>query len=139
MERNCKRCNAPFITYPSKTKKGHGRFCSKRCRGFGQYKEALVNRFWRSVAITKSCWIWRGGKRSPRYGGFFTEYGNEYVHRAAWRLMRGRIPEGRKILHTCDNGFCVNPDHLFLGSQRDNMADCIGKGRFYFNTKGRPR
>jgi len=52
------------------------------------------------------------------------------AHRLAWRLSRGEIPYGMQVLHKCDNGLCINPDHLFLGTQKDNVDDCIRKGRF---------
>lgn len=51
------------------------------------------------------------------------------AHRFAWMLRHGAIDDGVKILHRCDNPPCVNPDHLFAGSQRDNILDCYAKGR----------
>lgn len=73
------------------------------------------------------CWLWTRGR-----GGFNCAYGHmnrEYVHRIAWRLWRGTIPEGIQVLHKCDVPLCFNPDHLFLGTQLDNMRDQISKGR----------
>lgn len=52
-----------------------------------------------------------------------------YAHRLSWESARGPIPTGLKVLHICDNPRCVNIDHLFLGTQKDNIADCIAKGR----------
>jgi len=57
-------------------------------------------------------------------------------HRKAWILANGPIPDGLYVLHKCDNGKCVNVDHLFLGTQLDNVRDCMAKGRG--NRIGRP-
>ena len=76
------------------------------------------------------CWLWMaaGGRYYGRLG-----WGKRWLtiaaHRAAWELFRGPIPEGMKVLHKCDVTWCVNPDHLFLGTQRDNVYDCMAKGR----------
>jgi hypothetical protein len=51
------------------------------------------------------------------------------THRAAWLLYRGEVPEGQSVLHSCDVPSCVNPDHLFLGSQQDNLSDMARKNR----------
>lgn len=53
-----------------------------------------------------------------------------YAHRVAWELTYGPIPNGLRVLHTCDNPRCVNPGHLMLGTQSDNIADSMRKGRF---------
>src|SRR4030095_5152697 len=53
-----------------------------------------------------------------------------YAHRVAWQLYRGEIPIGLLVLHRCDTPLCVNPDHLFLGTTRDNALDCVAKGRW---------
>lgn len=80
------------------------------------------------------CWIWQGGKSNKSGYGAFTmgvghvEKGN-YAHRASWWLFRGPIPKGMLVLHRCDVKLCVNPDHLFLGSHADNVADKVRKGR----------
>ena len=55
-----------------------------------------------------------------------------YAHRVAWMLAHGPIPRGMNVLHRCDVPRCVNPDHLFLGTQHDNVRDMIAKGRARF-------
>jgi hypothetical protein len=74
------------------------------------------------------CWLWIGRTRIG-YGRF--DIGDKviYAHRLAWELYRGPIPEGLHVCHDCDTPCCVNPDHLFLGTQKDNMQDKIKKGR----------
>lgn len=57
------------------------------------------------------------------------------AHRAAWVRANGAIPSGMVVCHKCDNGLCVNVEHLFLGSMADNMKDCIKKGRFRYNVR----
>jgi len=71
------------------------------------------------------CWLWTGGMHRSGYG--MLRSGK--THRVSWRLFRGEIPQGLYVLHKCDVRCCVNPDHLFLGSHRDNMKDMSRKGR----------
>jgi hypothetical protein len=81
------------------------------------------------------CWIWTaatGGNARYRYGEFSFNGCPELAHRVSWILYRGDIPDGLNILHRCDNGLCVNPHHLFSGTQQDNMHDMIKKGRDRF-------
>jgi hypothetical protein len=78
------------------------------------------------------CWMWTGGKIPMGYGQLWPK-GSKGVaisaHRYSWILHRGEIPEGIYVLHHCDTPACVNPDHLFLGTARDNKLDCLKKGR----------
>ncbi len=69
------------------------------------------------------CWLWTG--YVERYGAFR----GLKAHRAAWMLYKGDIPQGKRVLHRCDVPSCVNPEHLFLGTLRDNSRDSILKGR----------
>lgn len=82
------------------------------------------------VKSVKECWNWKSSRRSDGYGQWRRSTGQiELAHRASWRLFRTEIPKGAFILHRCDNPSCVNPSHLFLGSQADNMVDMWNKGR----------
>ena len=87
-------------------------------------------RFWSQVDIGEpdACWIWKG-KQDQGYGRFYMGSKRVYAHRAAWHLTYGPIPRGLNVLHKCDEPACVNPKHLRLGTQRQNMKDMVEKGR----------
>ncbi len=87
-----------------------------------------IDRFWSKVAKTDNCWIWLGGKFTTGYGLFKLKGKNRYAHRIAWEITNGS-PEDAFLCHKCDNRMCVNPGHIFLGTQADNVKDCINKGR----------
>jgi len=94
----------------------------------------VEDRFWAKVdkSAPNGCWEWTASINDHGYGQFGIAHGNnpERAHRFAWRQMRGEIPKDRWVLHKCDNRKCCNPDHLFLGTAKDNTQDCIKKGRF---------
>ena len=85
--------------------------------------------FWKRVIKTDSCWLWNGGLSSRRYGSIMYHGSVRRTHRLAWELTNGVVPDGLCVLHRCDVPRCVNPDHLFLGTHDDNMADMAAKGR----------
>lgn len=74
------------------------------------------------------CWLFRGSHTNLGYGVLHAE-GEKRAHRVAWALFNGPIPTGMHVLHKCDVRCCVNPDHLFLGTHKDNMRDMAQKGR----------
>ena len=93
------------------------------------YTKPLETRFWSKVHKTEGCWLWTASRRRDGYG-YISVYGMmSAAHRVAWRLSYGDIPPGLFVLHHCDNKVCVRPDHLFLGTQKDNVHDAISKGR----------
>lgn len=75
------------------------------------------------------CWHWRGRINNLGYGDIYHNKKHYKAHRLFWELHKDEIPEGIFVLHKCDVRDCVNPDHLFLGTQQDNVADMIAKGR----------
>lgn len=92
----------------------------------------LEQRFWTKVDKEPDCWLWTASRTEKGYGRIGvpgSRYGYILAHRISWLLHVGFIPKGMMILHRCDNPPCVNPDHLFLGTQKDNMSDCREKGR----------
>ena len=89
-------------------------------------------RFWSKVRIVGSgCWHWTGARTSSGYGNFWLQGKYASAHRMSWLLNQGNIPNGLCVLHSCDNRRCVNPDHLWLGSKRDNSLDASQKGRLH--------
>lgn len=90
-------------------------------------------RFWANVAKTDDCWNWTGLKSKSTkklfYGAMKIGARRVMVHRFSYEMHKGQIPDGKQVCHHCDNGLCVRPDHLFLGTQRDNVHDMIAKGR----------
>lgn len=86
-------------------------------------------KFWSNVEKTDTCWFWKAGTSKQGYGQFSVNLKQKYTHRISWEIAYGDIPRGQEVLHTCDNPSCVRPEHLFLGTQNDNMQDCIRKGR----------
>jgi HNH endonuclease len=76
------------------------------------------------------CWLWDGAVTNDGYGQVRINNRNFRVHRLAWEQANGLIPEGLSVLHKCDVPSCCNPDHLFLGTQLDNVTDMRTKRRF---------
>lgn len=94
-----------------------------------------MKRFWDKVDKTGDCWEWKAALNEHGYGMIGMNGGMRRAHRLSWEFRYGKIPDGLFVLHKCDNPKCVNPDHLFLGNQTDNMHDCSLKGR----TKNTPQ
>lgn len=94
---------------------------------------SVEERFWSKVLKTPTCWLWTGVTVRDGYGQFYFRDGQLRrqwpAHRYSYQLENGPIPFGMLVLHKCDNPPCVRPDHLFTGTQADNIADCISKGR----------
>lgn len=90
------------------------------------------DRFWSKVRVGDGCWLWTASP-SRRYGAFWIgdrATGRDHAaHRVSWQMAHGTITEGMEVLHCCDTPRCVRPSHLFLGTQLQNIADMVAKGR----------
>lgn len=89
----------------------------------------IAERFMAKVRRTDSCWIWSAAKYWSGYGAF--RYFNRIIpaHRASYQIHTGKIPDGFVVMHRCDNKSCVNPAHLKIGTQMENIRDKMTKGR----------
>lgn len=99
------------------------------------YIQRFKYRFFEKVEKTDACWRWIGAKWGSKDYGVFTVHERCYfAHRISWIIANGEIPEGLHVLHHCDNRQCVNPKHLFLGNNADNVRDKVSKNRHVFGT-----
>lgn len=102
------------------------------------YKARTISeRFWEKVYKSDECWVWTAAKYPSGYGLFVSHKGEspEGAHRVSYRLTFGKIPKGKQILHRCDNRPCVLPDHLYAGTQSENMHDKIRRGRWKYTPR----
>lgn len=95
-----------------------------------QRSKSVKDRFWEKVdkRSEDECWNWTAYLEDG-YGRFWFDERMERTHRISWIMFFGNIPDGQQVLHTCDNRACVNPKHLFLGINHDNVIDRNKKGR----------
>lgn len=136
LDKECKHCGKSFVVVDTTRL-----FCSVSCARRFHNKERsstpILVFFWNRVRLGSvpehcpeigECWIWTGGIRGDPGYGVITRTG-EKAHRFSYSVHVGEIPEGLYVCHKCDCRICVRPDHLFVGTQTDNMRDMKSKGR----------
>lgn len=118
----CRFCNRTL-------QNGRRKFCSPECE------------IWGRVTISPNgCWLWSAKRNRHGYGQITVTFKIKRqvsAHRFAYETFKGRIPAGKLVRHTCDVRRCVCPDHLLLGSVKDNVADQIARGRRPFTTRSK--
>jgi hypothetical protein len=87
------------------------------------------DRFWSKVDVVGGCWFWMASRHKFGYGWFGYHGRIRTAHTVAYEDIFGHIPIGQFVLHHCDNPPCVRPDHLFIGTQQENLADMRSKNR----------
>lgn len=132
----CRKCGKPYTTtvcWP----------CTKQARAERRLVDGppkslprsevlipgVIDRFNRSVAKGDGCWNWTGEISTKGYGNFHLRYQRIAAHIVSYLIHVGDYDRSKHICHACDNRSCVRPDHLFVGTNKENMIDCIRKGR----------
>jgi len=124
--RQCKRPGCGQMFY---TRKKSQQFCSPACR-YLSLRIPIEQRFWPQLKIADNgCWEWTDRAIDKDGYGQLQWNGEQRAHRVAWIITFGPIPDGKWVLHSCDNRKCCNPFHLFLGDAAANNADMLSKGR----------
>jgi hypothetical protein len=139
----CAVCGNTFLAHVCEIKIGNGKFCSRGCYNKSR-TIPLIDRFFRYVGrkLPSGCIPWIGCTNKDGYGVISSGRRDGRMllaNRASYELFVGPIPQGLHVLHSCDNPPCINPVHLFIGTQAINMADKKSKGRMHKRRPGSRR
>lgn len=130
--RICQYCEKDFLALQNEVERGKAKYCSISCGVAFRNKSITLTPqqvFFKNMSKENhpnGCWIYKVGKR---YGKM--KIGDKCIsaHRFSYEFHKGKIEEKMVICHTCDNKLCVNPNHLFIGTQKDNIQDMLSKDR----------
>jgi hypothetical protein len=98
-------------------------------KGLHNIREPLENRFFKKVNKTNECWLWTAYKNNNGYGVIRENGVNVLAHRLSLTLSGVDLPDDKNALHKCDVPACVNPEHLYVGTQKENIRDLVNRGR----------
>lgn len=129
----CPKCQQPFTHRPLAASQPPRVYCSYACNYASRTSRSdPESRFWSKVLKTEFCWIWQASKSRYGYGKILWKGRLVGAHRVSWELSHGPLSPGQNVLHNCpggDNPSCVRPDHLWLGTFKQNSEDAMRKGR----------
>jgi hypothetical protein len=136
-KRECRKCGEIFTEArgDSNVQWEKREFCSIVCNNSSSHRiTSIFERLERYQVKREGCWGWTGNTDDRGYGTLSSRdksktLSPEKAHRVSFEGAFGPVPDGLNICHHCDNPPCTNPDHLFAGTQKDNMVDCSKKGR----------
>jgi hypothetical protein len=133
-------CDCGETLFVSTNQLGRIVHCQKRNRlNDKEYHEITIKRFLHKVDNKNACWTWKGNVSKHGYGVSSYRSKSTLAHRLSWILFRGNLPKDLDVCHHCDNPKCVNPEHLFLGTAKDNVMDCFNKKRKSHKGENHPR
>lgn len=131
-DRRCRSCGAPLSRRKNEDERdwNERKSCNRSCHTAWKNAKPIWQTFVDLCsAQPDGCIEWRGHKDPKGYGRFTSHGGEVLAHRIAYSMHYGSIPDGMHVLHRCDNPSCVNPRHLFPGTNQDNVDDKMRKGR----------
>src|SRR4051812_15429853 len=116
----CLTCGTVYKRRPSVA----GKFCSRECAGIARRepRSSVADRLWKHVEKTETCWLWTGYCDRAGYGTIQIAKAPALVHRVSYEIHVGQIPSDKIVRHTCDVRNCVRPDHLLIGTSKDNST-----------------